>query len=121
MDGIGLARFLGWFSLGLGVAEVAAPGALSRRLGLAGGPNLLRAFGLRELVAGGVILARPAGAAGPAFRVAGDAMDIAVLAQACRRTNPNRATAAVSLGLVAGVTALDILCTARLAVGPRRG
>ena len=48
-------------------------------------------------------------------------MEIAVLALACRRTNPNRAAAAVSLGLVAGVTALDILCTARLAAGPRRG
>ena len=95
------------------------PGVLSRRLGLAGGPGLLRAFGLRELVAGLVILARPAGASGPASRVAGDAMDVAVLAHACRRANPNRAAAAMALALVAGVTALDILCTARLAAGRR--
>ncbi len=120
MDAIGLARFLGWFSLALGTVEVAAPAMLSRRLGLAGGPWLVRAFGLREIVAGCLVLARPASPAGPASRVAGDAMDIAVLAAACRTSNPNRSAAALALCLVAGVTALDALCTASLAGGTRR-
>ncbi|HEX6010571.1 MAG TPA: hypothetical protein VFY87_01955 [Geminicoccaceae bacterium] len=36
-----LARGLGWFSVALGVAEVAAPGRLARALGMEGyGPRL---------------------------------------------------------------------------------
>ncbi len=120
MNAIGLARFLGWFSLALGAAEVVAPATLSRRLGLPGGPWLVRAFGLREIVAGCLVLARPANPAGPASRVAGDAMDVAVLAAACRGSNPNRLAAALALCVVAGVTALDVLCTASLAGGTRQ-
>ena len=41
------ARFLGWFSIGLGVAELIAPGALNRSLGMREHNSLVRAFGLR--------------------------------------------------------------------------
>ena len=120
MDAIGLARFLGWFSLALGAAEIAAPATLSRRLGLGGGAWLVRGFGLREVAAGCLVLARPADPAGPASRVAGDAMDIAVLAAACRPSNRNRPAAVLALCLVVGITALDVLCTASLAGRARR-
>ena len=90
------------------------PVRLCRWLGLAGGPWLVRAFGLREIAAGLTVLAKPDSALGPASRVAGDAMDVAVLAEACRPSNPRSVPAQVALALVLGVTALDILCTASL-------
>ena len=120
MNAVTLARALGWFSLALGATEVAMPGMLRRGLGLSRGPWLVRAFGLREIAAGAVVLARPGHAAGPAVRVAGDALDIAVLAEALRPANPRRGAAGVALVLVLGVTALDVLCTSALAASARR-
>ncbi len=115
-----LARMLGWFSLALGTMEIAAPATLSRQLGLRGGPWLVRWFGLREIAAGLAIFAKPDNFFGPASRVAGDAMDIAVLADACGPSSPRRVSAEVALGLVLGVTVLDILCTSALAREGRR-
>src|SRR4030095_15145829 len=49
-DGRGLARALGYFSIGLGAAEVAAPRAMANLIGLhrrTPQAGLLRAFGLR--------------------------------------------------------------------------
>lgn len=46
-----LATGLGWFSVGLGVAEVAAPGLMAKAIGLgdsADNRELLRAAGLRS-------------------------------------------------------------------------
>ena len=39
------SRLLGWSRLVLGAAVVAVPATLPRRLGLPGGPWLVRAFG----------------------------------------------------------------------------
>lgn len=55
-----LARTLGWFRVGLGAAEVAAPGAVAALAGLPDGRRTLRAFGLREIESGAGILTRPA-------------------------------------------------------------
>src|SRR5690606_27124213 len=46
------ARMLGWFSIGLGAAELLMPGALSRTLGVGRHDRLIRGFGLREIGAG---------------------------------------------------------------------
>jgi hypothetical protein len=52
-----LARTLGWFSLGLGLADVMAPRALAKLIGVSGEHNmLLRLFGLREMASGVGIL-----------------------------------------------------------------
>ncbi len=115
MNSILLARLLGGFSLVLGALEVALPATLCRQLGLARKPWLVRAFGLREIAAGLTILAKPESALGPTLRVAGDAMDIAVLADACGPSNPRSVSAEVTLVLVLAVTALDILCASSLA------
>ena len=121
MSALTLARMLGWFSLALGAMEVAMPATLSRQLGLRGGPWLVRCFGWREIAAGFVIFTKPDNVFGPASRVAGDAMDIAVLADACGPSNPRRVAAEVALGLVLGGTALDILCASAFAYdGSRR-
>ncbi len=115
MKPVMLARMLGWFSLALGATEIALPAFLSRQLGLAGGKHLVRAFGAREIGAGLMVLAKPDHAFGPSSRIVGDALDIAVLAQALGRANPRRGAARIALGLVLGVTALDILCASALA------
>ncbi len=114
MNPIVLARLLGWFSLALGALEVAAPRSLARNLGLPGGAVLVRGYGVREMVAGVTILGKPWSPLGPWSRVAGDAMDLATLAVALKTRGRNRGTAAVVTLLVAGVTALDVVCAVSL-------
>ena len=41
MNGLMLSRLLGWFSLGLGAAEIVTPRYFSRRLGLPVGSGVL--------------------------------------------------------------------------------
>ncbi len=52
MDEHGLARALGWVSIGVGLAAVAAPGPLMKALGLGDRPNLGRFLGARDIVLG---------------------------------------------------------------------
>ena len=120
MNTIAFARLLGWFSLALGTTEIALPAILSRQLGLSGGPWLVRAFGGREIAAGLTVLAKPEHVVGPAFRVTGDVLDIAVLAAALSSRNPRHGSARIAFALVLGVTAIDILYASSLAIGERR-
>ncbi len=118
MNGQKLAMGLGWFSLGLGLYEVAAPGHLSRTLGLEGKEGLLRFYGLREITAGlGIFLMQPNPAPWVWARVGGDGLDLATLTAALLRPdNPKRGNAGIALASVVGVTALDVLCARRLSV-----
>ncbi|MFO1057334.1 MAG: cyclase dehydrase [Dongiaceae bacterium] len=112
----GVATGLGWFSIGLGLAELLAPRTLARCLGMRGAEGLLRFYGLREIGAGvGILLAREAG---PWLwgRVAGDALDIATLATGLEEDNPRRGNVMLALGAVGAVTALDIVCAQSLSV-----
>ena len=43
-----------WFSIGLGLAELVAPRALTRALGAEGHETMVQGFGLREIAAGEV-------------------------------------------------------------------
>lgn len=106
-----LAESLGWFSIGLGLAAIAAPRGLSRLIGANGNGLLLRAVGLRELVSGIGILTNRQPGGWLWARVAGDLMDLALLrmAFAKRRASPLRLTAATAA--VAGVTTLDVCCS----------
>jgi uncharacterized membrane protein len=114
-----LAGGLGWVSLGLGVAGLAAPRLLARLIGAPDRgptPAVLRAVGAREIACGLGLLSRPRPTGWMWARVAGDVMDLALLGSAlrARRARPRRiATAAAA---VAGVTALDALAARRLAV-----
>ena len=87
-DGERLAEALGWFSVGIGVATLMAPRPVARMIGVSDGEPgrwLLRLVGLRELVSGLGILnhRRPTGWLWG--RVAGDAMDLGLLALGSRR------------------------------------
>ena len=57
-----LARFLGWFSLGLGTAQLLAPKTMCRLVGASGdglSKHVMRAMGVREATQGFGILTRP--------------------------------------------------------------
>src|SRR5918994_5480976 len=117
MDEERLANALGWFSIGLGLAEVAAPGSVARLVGVRDDDRnrwTLRALGVREVVSGVGILAQPRPAGWVWARVGGDLMDLAYLGSALNsdEARPGRLTAAMAA--VAGVTALDVLCAERL-------
>mgnify|MGYP000238685081 CR=1 FL=1 len=109
-----IALGLGYFSIALGLLEVAAPGRLARWLGLEGSRaarNTLFAFGLRELAAGGMLLRGPAVSTNMWNRVIGDAMDAGALGLALRGSNRKGAVAG-ALAFVGGAMAADLL-TAR--------
>ena len=109
-----LARGLGIFSIALGIAEVAAPGALARWLGMRGQERLIQAYGLREIATGVGILAARDPTPWIWGRVAGDALDLATLATAVERRNSKEANVGVAMAAVAGVTALDVYCAKTL-------
>ncbi|MBF0305323.1 MAG: cyclase dehydrase, partial [Alphaproteobacteria bacterium] len=90
IDGGALARRLGWFSLGLGMAHLIAGRQVGRAMGIEARSGLLRAYGLREIATGVGILSRGAPAPWIWGRLAGDAMDIATLVPALARGNPGR-------------------------------
>jgi hypothetical protein len=104
-----LAVGLGWFSIGLGLAELAATGPLTRWLGVEDHAKLVRAYGLREIATGAAILTGSRIAPLLWGRVAGDALDLASLGAALRDENSNRKAVAIAIGAVVGVTLLDVV------------
>jgi uncharacterized membrane protein len=113
-----LAQGLGWFSIGLGLAELLAPRGVAKIAGVRGNTALIRLFGLREIASGIAIFAqgrRPAAAVWS--RVAGDALDLAALAAAAASPGSNKGRVAFATANVLAVTALDVLCAQRLSGG----
>jgi hypothetical protein len=104
---LALARGLGWFSIGLGAAELLAPRTLAEQLGMWGREGLLRFYGARELAVGVAILASGDPAPWLWARVAGDVLDLTTLAAGLGGENPRQRNVAIALAAVAGVTALD--------------
>lgn len=115
-----LARYLGYVSIGLGLAEVLAPKTLARWLGMDGRDGLIRGYGLRELGAAVPTLSIDK-QVGLAARIAGDALDIATLVAALRPSNPKRGNVALALGAVAVVTILDITAATTVIAERRKG
>jgi uncharacterized membrane protein len=109
----GVTRFLGWFSIGLGVTELLAPRAISRLVGARNHHGVIRWYGLRELSAGIGILTQPKPAGWLWARVGGDAIDMATIAQTLRSPRNEHGRAVGALAAVAGVTALDVICAQR--------
>ena len=111
-----VTNFLGWFSIGLGLAEVFAPQAVARLIGLKEDEHttLLRAYGVRELAAGVGILTRPKPTYWMWNRVIGDAVDLKSLRNAMEGDGNDRARLKLATLAVAGVTALDIVSSMRL-------
>jgi uncharacterized membrane protein len=112
-----LALGLGWFSLALGVAEVAAPGRVAQLIGIRSTDEtdkILRGYGAREIGVGLAILARPDQARWLWARVAGDVLDMGTLGAAMAADDTDRNKALCATLAVASVTALDALVAQRL-------
>jgi len=107
-----LANGLGWFSIGLGLAEVLAPDGVARLVGIDEQSNrsLLRFYGMRELAAGVGILMEPKPAGWLWARVAGDLLDLASLGNAMASGDNDRGRLTTATAAVLGVTALDLMC-----------
>lgn len=112
-----LARALGWASLGLGVVQVAAPGAVSRLSGVddsARARGTISLVGARELFHAVVLLGSRDPASWVWTRVAGDALDLTALGQALAdRTGRRRGRVAAVTAAVAGITAVDMYTAVR--------
>ena len=109
-----LARGLGIFSIALGIAEVVAPRALARSLGMKGQEGLIAGYGVREIATGIGILASKDPTPWIWGRVAGDGLDLATLATALEGRNPKKGNVGIAMAAVAGVTALDVYCAQTL-------
>jgi hypothetical protein len=116
MDYKKLGLGLGIFSIGLGLAEIAAPGRLSRWLGVDGktAKRVTGLFGARELLAGAMLLRGPAVSTNAWNRVLGDAMDLGALGLAFTRSS-KRGAVAGALGFVVGATIIDVVAARGLA------
>jgi uncharacterized membrane protein len=122
-----LARGLGWFSIGLGLAELLAPRGIARVAGVRGNTGLIRLLGLREIAHGIAIFTqgrRPAKAVWS--RVVGDALDLACLGAAYASPTSDKGRLTFATANVLAVSALDVLCAQQLSAGdggekPERG
>jgi hypothetical protein len=104
-----LAQFLGWFSIGLGTAEVTMPRTLCKVVGASddgAAPHVMRLMGLRELTQGTGILTRPRPTMWLWSRVAGDALDLALLVATAAKNR--KARTAFAIANVVAVTVPDV-------------
>lgn len=114
------AQMLGWFSIGLGVAELLMARSIARSLGMKRREGLVRAYGMREIANGIGLLTSRDRAPWMWGRVAGDALDLATLGNNVDRGNRKTRNVALALGAVAGITALDVACARELSTQKRQ-
>ena len=100
-----LAIGLGLFSVGLGLAELLAPRAVGRLIGMPDASStVLRSFGARELGAGVAILSQPDRATWLWSRVGGDAIDLSYLATGLASEDGDRTKLAMAMAAVAHIS-----------------
>ena len=112
-----LAKALGVFSIALGLHETLQTQTLAYELNMEDQKELIKLYGAREIGAGvGILLQKR-----PTFwvwtRVAGDVLDILALIPGLNPGNIKKPFVTIALGMVAGITALDILCAVKLSGG----
>lgn len=115
------AKFLGWFSLGLGMPQLVSPGNVNRMIGVkddAATRLWQRIVGVREVVAAGGILPQRRPTEFLWGRVAGDAMDLALLAKAFGSKRESTVRLAAAAATVAGIAVADALTASRFAIDP---
>jgi hypothetical protein len=115
-----MARGLGWASIGIGLAEIAAPKQVQEMIGLEDTPDrrgTLRILGVREICQGISILSEPKAnanmAAGVWARVAGDLIDNVALGLAATKTKKPFAFTAIT-AMVLGIGLADLFTAGRL-------
>lgn len=113
------AHSLGWFGIGLGLAQLLAPRRLARMIGVPEHPALMRALGLREMASGVGILKSDDPATWLWARTGGDVMDLALLGAAMRSDAARRNRIAIAVAAVLGVALADLLSSQRVTGHPR--
>ena len=120
--GESLADFLGYFSLGLGLAEVLAPQLMTRLIGVKHPDDrsrtAMRLMGLREIGHGLAILSNQRPAKAVWSRVAGDALDLALLGRTFANPENDRGRTFFATANVLAVAALDVMCARQLSQQP---
>jgi len=117
-----LANGLGWFSIGLGLAELLAPRAIANISGVSNKhTGLIRLYGLREIGAGITIFAQKKPTEGVWSRVVGDALDLTSLGIAATNPEAKLGRVAFATANVLAVTALDLMCAMQLSNGSNQG
>jgi hypothetical protein len=114
MDEHALARALGWVSIGVGLALVAAPGPLMKAIGLGDRPSLGRFLGVRDLVLGTGLLRGQNTAAWCRARGIADALDVALIIGGAAAGVFRRDRAPIGVATGAGFSALSFWLTRRL-------
>lgn len=105
---------LGWWSLGLGLAQVVAPRTMSRLIGVPMPRALTMLCGVRAIACGVGILTQERPEPWMRIRVVGDAFDLATLAAGSLLPGTHRGRVAVASAAIAGVGAADLYCSSRL-------
>jgi hypothetical protein len=107
---------LGWFSLGLGAAQILLPDVMNRQVAAnatESNRKVMRSIGAREILTGAGILLMPNRRTPWLWaRVAGDAMDFALLGRVLASKGP-KARLVASATNVAGIAALDVVAARR--------
>lgn len=110
-----MAKGIGLFSIALGLAEVLMPTQTGALAGLNHKQrSFLPALGLREIAHGIGIMKSAKPTTAVWTRVGGDAIDLAFLVMAFMSNDTNKRRLVGSTVAVLGVTALDVLCAAKL-------
>ena len=114
MDEHGLARILGWVSIGVGLSAIAAPVPLMRAFGMGARPKLGYFLGVRDLVLGaGILRGQNAGAWVRARGVA-DALDGVLIIGGAATGAFRRDRAPIGLAAATGFSALNFWLAQRL-------
>jgi uncharacterized membrane protein len=120
--GESLADFLGYFSIGLGLAEALMPTVMSRVIGVKEpderSRTTMRLMGLREISHGIAILSNQQPEKAVWSRVAGDALDLALLGKTLSNPDNDRGRTLFATATVRAVTALDVMCAKQLSKQP---
>jgi uncharacterized membrane protein len=117
------ADFLGYFSVGLGLAELLAPYAINKIIGVkhpdAQSLSATRLMGLREIGHGVAILTNQHPEKAVWSRVAGDMLDLALLGKTFANPDNDRGRTTFATLNVLAVTALDVMTARQLSRQPR--
>jgi hypothetical protein len=114
LPGVDLARGMGWFSVGMGLAQLLTPGLVGSLTGVRNN-RLLRLYGMRQLACGVGILNSEQPANWMWARVAGDVMDFATVLEGLASGDENRTDEAFTALLgVAAATITDAACASSL-------
>src|SRR4051812_48836887 len=106
-----LAKFLGLFSFGLGIAQLAIPDRINRLIGVNDTPKsraVQRAVGVQELTAAQGIFALSPPTPVLWTRVAGDILHLGLLIKALEGRRNESSKLKNAIGAVAGIALVDV-------------